>query len=216
MAQCAEIAGADSFCSTCDAAKTGKSNRSSHRRPEPPCPERRQQRNVGSSRKRAAASSTCTSPSRNAGSRECPHRSHFCSADDHVHGPRDCRPDSELCRAPPQARGRQLPAATMGARSRPERADTAHSPDAAAARRKNARADADQAARSDRKAGACTATTRGPPPDSRPARAKGGPRQSSRAGVDLRHRRTGRPPLRRCHSFACAEPGTTQGVSQVS
>lgn len=188
MAQCAETAGADSFCSTCNAAKTGgadaigrrrggrrirqcstrESDRTSRRRPEPPCPERGQQRNVGTPRKRAAAWSTCTSPSRAAGLCECPHRSHICSADDHVHGARDCRPCAALCRAPPQAQGRQLPAATVGAR-RPDPPDTGHSPDAAAARRKNARADADQAARSDRKAGACTATTRGPPADSRPA-----------------------------------------------
>ncbi len=57
----------------------------------------------------------------------CSHRSHFCSADDHVRGARDCRPCPALCRAPPPARGRQLPAAAMGARGRPECADTAHS-----------------------------------------------------------------------------------------
>ena len=39
-------------------------DRSSRRRPEPSCPERGQQRNVGTSRKRAAASSTCTSAPR--------------------------------------------------------------------------------------------------------------------------------------------------------
>jgi hypothetical protein len=42
--------------------------------------------------------------------------------------------------------GRQLPAAAMGARGRPERADTAHSRDAAAVRRETVRAYADQAA----------------------------------------------------------------------
>jgi len=207
MAQCAEIAGADSFCSTCDAAKTGgadaigrrrsgrriwqcsarESDRSFRRGPEPPCPERGQQRNVGTPRKRATASSTCTSPSRAASLCECPHRSHFCSTDDHVHGARDCRPGAEFCPAPPQARGRQVPAATVGARSR-QRSDTEHSPGAAASRRKSARADADQAARSDRKAGARTATTCGPPEDNRPAWAKSSPRQSSRARVDVRHR----------------------------
>lgn len=189
MVECAEIAGADSFCSTCDAAKTGgadaigrrgsgrhirrcsarESHRSSRRRPKPSCPERGQQRNVDTSRKRAAASSTCTSAPRAASPCNCPHRSHVCSADDYVRGARDCRPCPALCRATPPARGHQLPTAAMGARGRTEHADTARSPDAAAARRETARAYANQAARSDRKVGACTATTRGSPADSRPA-----------------------------------------------
>ena len=189
MAQCAEIAGADFFCSTCDAAKTGgadaigrrgsgrrirrcsarKTHRSSGRRPKPSCPERGQQRNVDPSRKRAAASSTCTSPPEP----PAPAIAHI----DHtfallmimfaalaIAGPalhfveRRRRREAVNFRPPPWARVVALNTPTPRIRA-----------DAAAARRETARAYANQAARSDRKVGACTATTRGSPADSRPA-----------------------------------------------
>src|SRR4029078_8582338 len=122
------------------------------------------ERNGGNTEKRATGSSPRETAPRPADPCKCPHRSHFCPADDHVRGTCDCWPCPALCRAPPQEQGRQIPAATTGACTRPECANTARCPDAAAAHCETARAAyANQPARSDRKPRACTATTRGPP-----------------------------------------------------
>ncbi len=166
LAQRAEIAGADFLCSACTPAKTGDANatarhgvcrcirqhsarqadRSSGNCPEPPCPERGPQRNVGPSRK-GAASAASTSPPRATGAGNCSRRSHLCSANDHVRSARDCRPCAALRRPPPAARGCQFSPAAMGARGRPQCADTAHSRGGAAAvRRETACAYAHQAA----------------------------------------------------------------------